>query len=81
VARADLPFEFMLNALRLRDGFPLSQFTERTGLPLTAIALPLAEAERTGLVERDLARVRPTTRGFDFLSDLQALFLPAPAGH
>jgi putative oxygen-independent coproporphyrinogen III oxidase len=81
VARADLPFEFMLNALRLRDGFPLSQFTERTGLPLTAIALPLAEAERKGLVERDLARVRPTTRGFDFLSDLQALFLPAPAGH
>jgi putative oxygen-independent coproporphyrinogen III oxidase len=77
VARADLPFEFMLNALRLRDGFPLAQFADRTGLPLTAIAQPLAEAERKGLVERDLARVRPTTRGFDFLSDLQALFLPA----
>jgi putative oxygen-independent coproporphyrinogen III oxidase len=77
VARADLPFEFMLNALRLREGFALAQFTERTGLPLTAIAQPLAEAERKGLVERDLARVRPTTRGFDFLSDLQALFLPA----
>jgi putative oxygen-independent coproporphyrinogen III oxidase len=80
VARADLPFEFMLNALRLRDGFALAQFTERTGLPLTAIAQPLAEAERKGLVERDLARVRPTTRGFDFLSDLQALFLPAADG-
>jgi putative oxygen-independent coproporphyrinogen III oxidase len=77
VARADLPFEFMLNALRLRDGFALAQFSERTGLPLTAIAQPLQEAERLGLVERDLARVRPTTRGFDFLSDLQALFLPA----
>ena len=77
VARADLPFEFMLNALRLRDGFPLARFTERTGLPLSAIAQPLQEAERLGLVERDLAGVRPTTRGFDFLSDLQALFLPA----
>ena len=79
VGRADLPFEFMLNALRLRDGFAVTQFTERTGLPLTAIEQPLQEAERLGLVERDLARVRPTTRGFDFLSDLQALFLPAGA--
>ncbi len=75
VARADLPFEFMLNALRLRDGFALSQFTERTGLPLAAIEQPLAEAERKGLVERDLAWLRPTGRGFDFLSDLQGLFL------
>ncbi|HWI83253.1 radical SAM family heme chaperone HemW, partial [Ramlibacter sp.] len=79
VPRAELPFEFMLNALRLRDGFALAQFTERTGLPLTAIGPALQEAERKGLVERDLARVRPTTRGFDFLSDLQALFLPAAA--
>jgi oxygen-independent coproporphyrinogen-3 oxidase len=76
VAREDLPFEFMLNALRLRDGFALNQFSERTGLPLTAIEEPLREAERKGLVERDLAHVRPTTRGFDFLSDLQGLFLP-----
>jgi putative oxygen-independent coproporphyrinogen III oxidase len=77
VPRTELAFEFMLNALRLRDGFALAQFTERTGLPLTSVAQPLAEAERKGLVERDLARVRPTTRGFDFLSDLQSLFLPA----
>jgi len=77
VARADLPFEFMLNALRLREGFTLAQFSERTGLPLTAIQEPLAEAERRGLVERDLARVRPTEHGFDFLSDLQQLFLAA----
>ena len=75
VRRADLPFEYMLNALRLREGFALQDFTERTGLPLTAIAKPLAEAERKGLIERDLAHVRPTERGFDFLSDLQALFL------
>jgi oxygen-independent coproporphyrinogen-3 oxidase len=75
VPRDELPFEFMLNALRLRDGFALAQFTERTGLPLTAIEQPLQEAQRKGLVERDLARVRPTERGFDFLSDLQGLFL------
>jgi coproporphyrinogen III oxidase-like Fe-S oxidoreductase len=75
VSRAELPFEFMLNALRLREGFALSQFSERTGLALTAIQQPLAEAERRGLIERDLARVRPTQRGFDFLSDLQQLFL------
>jgi putative oxygen-independent coproporphyrinogen III oxidase len=75
VTRADLPFEFMLNALRLREGFTLAQFSERTGLALTAIEEPLAEAERRGLVDRDLARVRPTERGFDFLSDLQQLFL------
>jgi oxygen-independent coproporphyrinogen-3 oxidase len=76
VARADLPFEFMLNALRLRDGFDLQLFAERTGLPITAIGQALEEAERKGLVERDLTHVRPTTRGFDFLSDLQSLFLP-----
>ena len=76
VPRAQLPFEFMLNASRLREGFALQQFCERTGLPLSALAQPLAEAERRGLVVRDLAQVRPTARGFDFLSDLQSLFLP-----
>jgi coproporphyrinogen III oxidase-like Fe-S oxidoreductase len=75
VARADLPFEFMLNALRLKEGFVLQDFAARTGLPLSAIAKPLQEAQAKGLVERDLARVKPTERGFDFLSDLQALFL------
>ena len=75
VPRADLPFEYMLNALRLREGFALQDFTERTGLAITAIAKALDEAERKGLIERDLVRVRPTERGFDFLSDLQALFL------
>ena len=75
VRRADLPFEYMLNALRLREGFALQDFIERTGLPLTAIARGLAQAESKGLIERDLLRVRPTERGFDFLSDLQALFL------
>ena len=76
VQRAELPFEFMLNALRLREGFELARFAERTGMPLSAIAGPLAEAERRGLVERDLHHVRPSERGFDFLNDLLELFLP-----
>ena len=79
VARSELPFEFMLNALRLRHGFSLADFTERTGLPVTAIQAALAEAEAKGLVTRDFQRVVPSERGFDFLSDLQALFLPDDA--
>ena len=76
VTRADLHFEYMLNALRLRGGFALRDFAERTGLPVSAIASALSEAERRGLITRSLERVQPTERGFDFLSDLQALFLP-----
>ena len=75
VSRNQLPFEFMLNALRLRDGFLLQDFSARTGLPLTAIQKQLDEAHARGLIERELHRVKPTERGFDFLSDLQALFL------
>ena len=75
VLRADLPFEFMLNALRLKGGFKLQDFVEKTGLPLTAIAGGLDEAERKGLIERDLVHVKPTVRGFDFLNDLQQIFL------
>jgi len=76
VPRKQLPFEFMLNALRLKDGFALADFQARTGLPLSAIAQPLAAAEAKGLLERDFERVWPSARGFDFLSDLQQLFLP-----
>ena len=76
VRRGELPFEFMLNALRLKEGFALADFTARTGLAVTAIARGLTQAEERGLIERDMEHVRPTERGFDFLSDLQALFLP-----
>ena len=76
VAARDLPFEFMLNALRLRQGFALNMFSERTGLPIVQINRALQQAEQRGWIERDLNMVRPTERGFDFLSDLQALFLP-----
>jgi putative oxygen-independent coproporphyrinogen III oxidase len=68
-------FEFMMNALRLKDGFELARFMERTGLTLASIQAPMAKAEAQGLLARDLARAWPTPRGFDFLSDLQALFL------
>ena len=76
VGRRDLPFEYMINQLRLAEGFELARFTERTGLPLSAIEPALARAQERGLVEREGAMVRPTARGFDFLSDLQAMFLP-----
>jgi len=76
VPRDQLPFEFMLNALRLKEGFELARFTERTGLPLTVLRRALDEAEAKGWLTRDLQWAQPTPRGFDFLSDLQALFLP-----
>ncbi len=77
VRRADLPFEYMLNALRLRDGFDLQAFRDRTGLPLSTIEPALAKAQAQGLLTRDAVHVRPTVKGFDFLSDLQSIFLDA----
>ncbi|MDB5948081.1 MAG: oxygen-independent coproporphyrinogen oxidase-like protein, partial [Ramlibacter sp.] len=76
VSRSELPFEFMLNALRLKEGFAMQDFSARTGLPPDSIRKALGEAQAMGFLERDLHRVKPTERGFDFLSDLQALFLP-----
>ncbi len=81
VAREDLPFEFMLNALRLAEGVPARWFTERTGLPSSAVDRPLAEAQRRGLLNADHQRWAPTDLGQRFLSDLQALFLPDPETH
>lgn len=75
VRRKDLPFEYMLNALRLRGGFAIQDYLDRTGLPISTISAALDEAERKGLVLCQQGRVVPTERGFDFLSDLQALFL------
>ena len=76
VPRSELPFEFMLNLTRLKEGFNLQTFTERTGMPLSAIQGGIEEAQSKGLLERDMMHVRPTVKGFDFLSDLQSLFLP-----
>ena len=79
VSRAELPFEFMLNALRLKEGVPLEAFMDRTGMPLSAIDRSLQLAQQRGLLWADHARIQPTEKGFDFLSDLQALFLPESA--
>ena len=77
VARRDLPFEYMLNALRLKDGFTLQDYMDKTGLPPSSLGQSLQEAEQRGWLAQDGAVVSPTARGFDFLSELQQLFLPA----
>ena len=77
VAEAELPFEFMLNALRLVEGFPVSLFASRTGLPITVIERQLNDAQAAGLLERDHATLRPTLKGQRFLNDLLEPFLPA----
>ena len=79
VPRAELAFEFMLNALRLADGFAASLFTERTGLPITAISRQLDLAEQRGLIARDIKTIRPTEKGQMFLNDLLEMFLPEQA--
>jgi oxygen-independent coproporphyrinogen-3 oxidase len=75
VAATELPFEFMLNALRLVEGFPVELFEQRTGLPLPGIQKKLDNAEHRGLIERDWQRIRPTARGQRFLNELLELFL------
>jgi len=77
LAAEELPFEFMMNALRLIDGFELRLFAERTGLPVHTLRKPLEAAERSGLIETDHLRVRPTLRGQRFLNDLLQIFLNA----
>ncbi|MGE5615715.1 MAG: radical SAM family heme chaperone HemW [Bacillota bacterium] len=79
VPEAELPFEFMLNALRLVEGFPIALFTERTGLPIVAVNEPLDDAERRGLIARDHEWIRPTAQGRRFLNDLLEKFLPGDA--
>ena len=74
VSGATLATEFMLNALRLAEGFDLALFTARTGLALTTIAAPLASAVARGWLEDAGARLRPSPLGYRFLNDLQLLF-------
>ncbi len=78
VAEEELPFEFMLNALRLIEGFPISLFAERTGIAIMSIEPQLRDAEAAGLIERDHATtIGPTRRGERFLNDLLEMFLPS----
>jgi oxygen-independent coproporphyrinogen-3 oxidase len=73
----EVPFEFMLNALRLIDGFSAELFAARCGLPLATVEPGLKLAEEKGLIARDARTIRPTVRGRRFLNDLVELFLPA----
>ena len=75
VDRADLPFEFMLNALRLNDGFAAQLFSERTALPLLVVEDPLRRAESEGLIRRTDGLIAPTLRGQRHLNRLLGNFL------
>ena len=75
IARGDMGFEFMLNALRLTEGFDPNLFGERTGMGISAIAKALNEAESKGLLYRDHKLIKPTELGQRFLNDLQEMFL------
>jgi oxygen-independent coproporphyrinogen-3 oxidase len=76
VSRHDLPFEFMMNTLRLTAGFSLRLFEERTGLPLVTVLRGLDAAEGRGFIVRDHERVVPTALGRRFLNDALQIFLP-----
>jgi oxygen-independent coproporphyrinogen-3 oxidase len=79
VAPAQLPFEFLMNALRLAEGFPPALFESRTAQPLSAILPQLRRAEAAGLLAVDSERIAPTPRGRRFLNQLLEGFLPASA--
>jgi putative oxygen-independent coproporphyrinogen III oxidase len=75
VSRDDMGFEFMMNALRLNEGFDSMLFQERTSLALLTIQRELDEAEKRGLLSRDHRRIAPTRLGQRFLNDLLGIFL------
>lgn len=75
IGRNALGFEFMLNAMRLREGVPVNLFAERTGLSINHLNAALESAEQKGLLYRDHLLLRPTALGLRFLNDLQEMFL------
>ena len=76
VSPAERRFEFMLNALRLRGGFDLALFRARTGLEDGALEPELGELLEEGLLSKTGTRIRPSERGWRFLDELTARFLP-----
>ena len=74
---ADVGFEFMMNALRLNDGFETRLFAERTGLPLSVVEAQLTLAQRKGWIEVTNTHIRATEQGQRYLNDVLELFLPA----
>jgi putative oxygen-independent coproporphyrinogen III oxidase len=75
IAAADLPFEFMLNALRLSDGVDTNTFSERTGLPLNTISKSLSKACSKGLLDENPSKLKATDQGLRYLNNLQEIFL------
>ncbi len=75
IEQADLGFEFMMNALRLTNGFEIKLFRERTGMPLEAISMRLAEASKKGLIIQNNSFIQPTLLGQRYLNNLLELFL------
>jgi oxygen-independent coproporphyrinogen-3 oxidase len=75
VPQAELPLEFMMNALRLSDGVPLRSFTERTGLPLAGIDAALASLRQRGFLSAAPDRIQPTASGLQFLNEVLLSFL------
>ncbi len=75
LAAADLPFEFLMNALRLTDGVALTLFSERTGLPVTVLQSGLNEARQRGLLSTDPKLLVASAQGQLFLNDLLQIFL------
>lgn len=75
ISEDELPFEFMLNALRLKAGFYTTLFVERTGLGLNKILTNLNVAQQKNLLDLKMGRVVPTKKGYSFLNDLMMMFL------
>jgi oxygen-independent coproporphyrinogen-3 oxidase len=75
IEQADLGFEFMMNALRLNNGFETRLFSERTGMPWEAISMSLAEASNKGLITQNHQRLKPTLLGQRYLNNLLEIFL------
>ena len=75
LSRDDLAIEFMLNALRLSEGFSTQMFTERTGLPISIVEQSLQQAEEQGFISWELNSITPTDKGKLFLNNLLELFL------
>ncbi len=76
ITREDLPFEFMMNAMRLVDGVEARLFQQRTGLPLRVIEPQLQQAQTQGLLVQQDGVLAPTLHGQRFLNALLELFLP-----
>jgi putative oxygen-independent coproporphyrinogen III oxidase len=75
LTRQEVGLEFMMNALRLTDGFETSLFTTHTGQPINLVEKPLRQAEQSGLIDWTIAKITPTEKGRQFLDDLVTLFI------